>query len=155
MKHVTKVQAFALVAGLLIQGGSIASAQTFTDRTPVAVIVLPSVREGQADALVIRRKDVKPHDVIAVKKSKLTEALLVAAVRQVQIARQIGGLTPTEDVMFRVQLPKDGRKRAQENDATLWIRDLKDAAEKTIAGVGTGNVIVIYLKNNDLTATKK
>ena len=57
------------------------SAQSSADRTPATVIVVPTLKEGRSDALVIRRHNATPHDVIVIKKSKLSNELLAEAVQ--------------------------------------------------------------------------
>lgn len=143
----------ALAAALLLWAGTAASAaaqQSETPRrptrVPVTLALVDSVPQGNPPFRILRRADVEPHDVILLR-ADADSVTLSAAVADLLLIRAQQGDTTRAEAMVRV------RRRDAEPDRPVrmlpWGRrvmdDLRRAAPKELAGVGTVPAVQIWL----------
>jgi hypothetical protein len=140
---------FVALAVATYVGAAVLEAQTplynVQDMTPFAFAVVDTFHFGDADAVIVRRVNALPHDVILVRHSRLDKKWLSEALHVLAEVRAHGGDQPTQDAVFRVTEP--GPKRAREDEANDWARRLRDDRPNELDGFGIVHNLVVYLPN--------
>jgi len=145
--HSIKMLAIALVFGVFPPETLSAQQANETNRptrVPVTLALVDTL-SPPAPFRILRRADRDPRDVIVLRRGADSIALS-AAVEQLLLLRQVQGDTAAASGMMRVR-PRESAGRAPR--MLPWARrvvdDLHAAEPRTVAGVGTLPVVVIWL----------
>lgn len=151
------------VAGVLCMSAPSSSARAqganpvkhFPNTTPVLLVLsdgLPNVREG---IRIVRRPGVKPHDVILVSRSHLTEDYLVEAMLTLDIARAHDGLIPSKRIVHPIVAANPGATWPySREEAAFWIKALTSIPKQQLEGLGEARAITLHVPNRKLTISE-
>jgi len=126
--------------------------EAIRNRVPVTVALVDRLPDESAPAIILRRANASPRDVILLKRSAATPAQLSAAIFTLQVVRAQGGDTARSDVTVRVRAtdgPRAWKERTEPKLASSLGR-LRDAAPQTIVGVGVAPSYELFLRPNAL-----
>lgn len=131
--------------------------RTTPSRVPVTVALVDELPGDGDRALVLRRHDQTPHDVIVLKRSVADGALLSSAVLTLLVAREIAGNAPRESSMLRVnQTAAPVAWRASEQRrADRVVSRARGAPPREVAGLGLVSAVDIYLREDALRGRLK
>lgn len=114
--------------------------------SPVAVVLMPALPFADAGAVVVRRRALKPNNVIMLRADSLTLGTFGAAIKTVSHEVQESGVAPPSTYMLKVQghaMIKTFQSAALRR-MTLWELDsLRRVPIRTIEGIGARRAIVI------------
>lgn len=121
----------------------VAGGQSIPQREPFTIVVVDTFRYHNADAVILRRPNETPHDLIVVDRGKLRPSILSEAAVLLRVVRQRTGETPTERMLVRV--PKPEKTRQFQRVAGEWARQLEVAPRRQVPGLGLGSTMTINL----------
>jgi len=98
-----------------------------------------------ANAVIVRRTTLEPHDVIVVRAGRSTPKLLAEAVSQLGGIRALYGNTPAGDAIYRVT--ESSKVRQHEGYAVNWNSMLRAIRPSELAGFGVVRHVSIYLRD--------
>jgi hypothetical protein len=99
---------------------------------------------GDAGFRILRRADTPPHDIILLAPGADASALS-EALAQLQTMRQVQGDTAAATGAMRVSRPGKGRGPRMLPWAPRVLQDLRRAAARPVAGVGTVPSVQVWL----------
>ena len=115
-------------------------------RTSATIAVSDTFPYHNADAVLVRRVNSSPHDVLLIDSRKLDAAMVEHGVHMIQAVRQRMGVLPTEDVLLRVDVPKVRRRYSQHReDSERWAQILRKVPTSEVAKMGSLRSIEISL----------
>lgn len=116
-------------------------------RIPVTVALVDATPANAGPAVILRRANAEPHDVILLAKDAASEPLLSAAIMALMVARNVEGDTTRVDHVLRVRdtrsagtLPAAERARSSRS-----LERLRGAPSVNVPSVGNVPAIVLYL----------
>ncbi|MEP6999479.1 MAG: hypothetical protein ABI969_03310 [bacterium] len=118
---------------------------------PATVAVVDQLSDQSADAVVIRRQGMLPHDVIMLGRGKMTTEALGAGITALFALRDQEGDLPTRDMRLVVhggRAPKHWAKSAQGNRASADISQLRSSARRQVQGLGAVQAVDIPLEGS-------
>ena len=121
--------------------------ETVSRTEPVTAILVPSLGDATANALVFRRTGISPHDVIVLSVDRATAENLSLSLAGLLTVRQNGGAIPSINTHLRVQgsgFPASWSANLR-GKAVRDIERLKLAPPKFVPGFGTVPAIELSL----------
>ena len=122
------------------------SADVLGDRVPVTVALVDAV-EASAEAVILRRAEINPRDVILLAEDRATPPRLAAALATLVVTRRLMGDLSQEDVEIPVS-PRTGqgffRGKARLEIASL-LRKLESLEPALLDGVGIARHVTVWL----------
>jgi hypothetical protein len=158
--------AVCLVTCLSHSTPAILSAQTRRDvesarRVPVTVALVDSLPGSGVEALILRRPDVQPHDVILLRSASADGTALATAALQLLLIRDRTGDVPTAASTFRIREGSRG-SRALEREifsATRIVDRLRTKQPRPVPGLPAVRATDIYLPSqvmrNEMKANRR
>lgn len=116
-------------------------------RVPVGVALVDRLPEAEARAVVLRRRDVEPNDVILLARESATGDHLAAAVASLLVVRKQAGQYPISDATISVK--GDAPTAWAETElprAERIVARLRDGQPRELAGIGTVPTVTLWLK---------
>lgn len=117
--------------------------------TPLVLAVSDSFQFRNADAVLVRRVNVEPHDVVVIRDGRATPALLAAAVQMAIAVRSTEGLQPSADGVYRVRV---GGAAGRQREAQRWMRNLDAKPRRVVAGIGMVRWIELLVPDTAVAA---
>lgn len=129
-----------------------AEAQTMKGRVPVTVALVKQLPYPDASAVVLRRTDKTPRDVILLKRPAVTGAQLAAAVFTLLVAREIGGDTTSVNAALRVSSTRGPQawRNTEQRIAERVVHRLLRATPRDVPGVGVVPAVEVQLRSGAL-----
>jgi hypothetical protein len=116
-------------------------AQAKRPQAAVLLAISDSFPYRNAHAVVIRRPDETPTDVILVRRDKLRPSLLAEGIVLVEILRHKYGDAVRSQEVYLIPNPK--RTNKHQNRAAQWSRSLMADRPKKMRGIGVASSIVV------------
>ncbi|HEX8213813.1 MAG TPA: hypothetical protein VF584_26840 [Longimicrobium sp.] len=119
-------------------------------RVPVTIALVDQLPAGtgNAPAVVLRRANTAPHDVILLRRSDATGPQLAGAILHLMIMRERSGDTANADAMFRLPTATRGPKaweRTEQVQTGRIVAQLRSAEVQDVPGVGRVRAKAVYL----------
>ena len=114
--------------------------------TPVAIVAVDEFRYRGTEAVIVRRANMSPHDVIVVKRAHVTPRFLADAVFTLRVVRSAYGDTPAADAVYQVQPRARAGKRTTE--AAGWANTLVTTRANEVEGYGPVKHVTLYIPNS-------
>ena len=119
-------------------------------RVPVTIALVDQLPAGtgNAPAVVLRRANTAPHDVILLRRSDATGPQLAGAILHLMIMRERSGDTASADAMFRLPSATRGPKaweRTEQVQTGRIVAQLRTAKVQDVPGVGQVRAKAVYL----------
>jgi hypothetical protein len=126
-------------------------------RVPVTIALVDRAADQDAPAVILRRRDAAPHDVILLRRGSATGEQLAVAIQTLLLARDAAGDTATTNATVR---PRPGRAPsawmgAERGRAERVVARLRGAAPVFVAGVGTVPAVEIYLPSKAMREAQR
>ncbi len=120
---------------------------TASARVPVTVVLMDRLPNPGTDALIFRRADQVPRDVIVLKSDAASGESLSAAVYDLLTIRKMSGdVAPVSGIVrTRPAGISPGRVRRSLPWAQRVVNDLQRSEVQSIAGIGSGRAVQIWL----------
>jgi hypothetical protein len=142
----------AVVSGLGVEAPINAAVAQLANRTVVTVMLVDSFPYPDADAVVLRRQNQQPHDVILVNRSTASPELFLAAAEVLRVSWRIAKTQPqSEEIVLRV--PRDLTSRNWNSNelraAAGTLGRLRDGSrpQEDVPGIGRGTTAIVYLRS--------
>lgn len=114
---------------------------------PVAVALVDRLPDPASRAVVLRRRDVEPNDVILLQRSSVTADHLAAAVASLRLVWKKAGQYPTADatIAVRTNAPRAWAE-TEIPRAERVVGRLREAQPREVPGIGNGPSETLWLK---------
>jgi hypothetical protein len=132
---------------------AVAQAPRAPDGRPTVTALVALVDQlpyGDADAVIIRRTDVEPHDAVLLKRSKASAQCVAEALHTLAGTRARHGDIPIKGMVIRVPAPSTPRRTGATGAAVLEM--LKRARLRDIPGLGRVPAVTVHLAAQNATA---
>lgn len=116
---------------------------TQTSRLPVLVVVT-SQFDGPGSSVILRRSNETPHDVIILRADSANAEVLSQAIVSLMRVRTANATEPPPSGVVRVRTQRGGPPVVIPWTEKV-IRDLRQAPERSISGIGKARAIEIWL----------
>jgi hypothetical protein len=119
----------------------------FLERTTVAIALVAPQNDPLADAIVERRPDALPHDVIMLADNSKSPAALASAIHALKTVRLATGDIPAKHQIITIrtaQFPRTWGSRLRFN-AINKFEELRSSQPRELSGVGTVRATNIFL----------
>ena len=136
-----------LHAALLLAGGAcLAAAQGAPQvpNLPLAIVLVDELPFAEARAVVVRRKDMKPANVVLVTRST-SPADLSRAMAALSSSRRTKGDQVSSDMVAPIAASRSTRKSRDHSQALIDLQALRTARPRFIEGVGSRPVLFSHL----------
>jgi hypothetical protein len=143
----------SLQAQLAALRGNAQAAQKVVEAT---VVLTDELRDANADAMILRRVNMLPHDVVLLRATHATARDFRAAVKMLYAIRRRTGDVPTRDGHVSFKLPPDSTMRTgatllvapstPSDAATIDAARLQEAEQREVAGIGRVRALTIGLR---------
>lgn len=143
--------ALALLCAIVSTGLAAQDARRFRQGlTPVGVALVDDFRYGDTDAVILRRTQATPHDVILLRSSAASGQLLASSIAMLGMVHVQQGACPAANSVVRVR-DFEGRRTPEwtERDsvqAEATIRDLRAKALRHVPDVGQARLKRIWVR---------
>jgi hypothetical protein len=103
---------------------------------------------GGADAVIVRSAMREPHEIVLLRRDRMTPELLSEAAFTLQAIHARHGDVPTADLLVRVHAPTTPRKHA--NEAAKWLTFLNSRTPHELAGFGEALQMGLWLRSDEV-----
>jgi hypothetical protein len=139
-----------VVVPLFITGGQALAQDTgsqTTDRVPATIVLVDRLDDAPEGAVILRRHDQHPYDVVMIARREATAELLSAAVFTLLVTRSVLGDVPEAEAriaVLRVSGPQAWRSRIVPRLGRL-LGKLRSAEPGPVKGVGVVRSLTVWL----------
>jgi hypothetical protein len=120
---------------------TVASAQAPKAQPPFTFVLVDTFQYTGADAMIVRRPNQTPHDLIVVNRDRLRPSLLAEAATLLKVVRLRDGDAPKQNVLIRVPTPQ--KIRRLQVAAVDWARTIERRPRRQVPGFGLGSTLTI------------